>query len=224
MPVSKKPRKKGKRGAIVAASRRFARNKFKSPEQAERDYRLLKQDAQRCAMANEPLKWMIALTEKENVEVGFLRSLAALDRWPTTKDPDDFNMVVSSLMIGILIFRNAKVAEKSVLRDMQSAAFICVQSVRLRNQGKEIPSANVEAVRNGLVVAQSVMEVAYEEDRQAFIDALVENSKDYIAEHPGLADEHYKLALGPNFERVCEWEKEDAVRLKKGESNAIHKV
>lgn len=224
MPVSKKPRKKGKRGAIIAASRRFARNKFASVEQANRDYRLLKQDAQRCAMANEPLKWMIALTEFDNVQKGFLRSLAALDRWPTSKDPDDFNMVISSLMIGILIFRNAKVAEKEVLRDMQSAAFMCVQSVRLRNQGKEIPAANVEAVRNGLVVAQSVMEVAYEEDRQAFIDALVENSKDYLAEHPGLADEHYRLALGPNFERVCEWERIDSKRWNEEKENAIHSI
>lgn len=223
MPVSKKPRKKGKRGAIIAASRRFARNKLSSVEQANRDYRLLKKDAQRCAMANEPLKWMIALTEFDNVQKGFLRSLAALDRWPTSTDPDDFNMVISSLMIGILIFRNAKIAERDVLRDMQSAAFMCVQSVRLRNYGKQIPDANVDAVRNGLVVAQSVMEVAYEEDRQAFIDALVENSKEYIAEHPGIADEHYRLALGSNYQRVCEWEKEDAFRLK-GEKNVIHQI
>lgn len=223
MPVSKKPRKKGKRGAIIAASRRFARNKFSSVEQANRDYRLLKKDAQRCAMANEPLKWMIALTEFDNVQKGFLRSLAALDRWPTSTDPDDFNMVISSLMIGILIFRNAKIAERDVLRDMQSAAFMCVQSVRLRNYGKQIPDANVDAVRNGLVVAQSVMEVAYEEDRQAFIDALVENSKEYIAEHPGIADEHYRLALGLNYQRVCEWEKEDAFRLK-GVKNVIHQI
>nr|DAP38509.1 MAG TPA: hypothetical protein [Caudoviricetes sp.] len=223
MPVSKKPRKKGKRGAIIAASRRFARNKFSSVEQANRDYRLLKKDAQRCAMANEPLKWMIALTEFDNVQKGFLRSLAALDRWPTSTDPDDFNMVISSLMIGILIFRNAKIAERDVLRDMQSAAFMCVQSVRLRNYGKQIPDANVDAVRNGLVVAQSVMGVAYEEDRQAFIDALVENSKEYIAEHPGIADEHYRLALGSNYQRVCEWEKEDAFRLK-GEKNVIHQI
>lgn len=223
MPVSKKPRKKGKRGEIIAASRRFARNKFSSVEQANRDYRLLKKDAQRCAMANEPLKWMIALTEFDNVQKGFLRSLSALDRWPTSTDPDDFNMVISSLMIGILIFRNAKIAERDVLRDMQSAAFMCVQSVRLRNYGKQIPDANVDAVRNGLVVAQSVMEVAYEEDRQAFIEALVENSKEYIAEHPGIADEHYRLALGSNYQRVCEWEKEDALRLK-GEKNVIHQI
>lgn len=216
MPVSKKPRKKGKRGAIIAASRRFARNKFSSVEQANRDYRLLKKDAQRCAMANEQLKWMIALTEYENVELGFLRSLAALDRWSTSTDPDDFNMVISSLMIGILIFRNAQIAEKDVLRDMQSAAFMCVQSVRLRNFGKEVPAANIEAVRNGLVVAQSVMEVAYKEDRQAFISALVENSKEYIAEHPGLSEEHYRLALGPNYERVCQWEKLDSEMLKGG--------
>lgn len=223
MPVSKKPRKKGKRGAIIAASRRFARNKFESVEQANRDYRLLKRDAQRCSMANEQLKWMIALTEFDNVQKGFLRSLAALDRWPTTTDPDDFNMVVSSLMVGILIFRNAQIAEQDVLRDMQSAAFMCVQSVRLRNKGKEIPAANVDAVRNGLVVAQSVMEKAYEEDRQAFIDALVENSKDYIAEHPGLADEHYRLALGSNYERVCEWERIDSKHFKE-DKDGIHTI
>ena len=211
MPVSKKPRKKGKgvRNRTFQAIKRMASKHYNSKEQFTRDIEHLQNLERDCSVAQAQLGWMIALTEFDNVQTGFLRSLSALERWNITTDPEDFNIVTSSLMLGILIHDKAKIAEIEVLRDMQHASFMCVVCARLRSKNQEIPKGNIDSVRDGLVIAQQVMEVAYEEDRQAFIDALCENSPEYLQKHPELVDQHYKMALGRNWKIVDEWDRKD---------------
>lgn len=209
MPTSKKPRKKGKRSRVFDIVRRFKKNNYESVEQFRRDRKYLQELERDTIVARDQLDWMIALTDFENVRKGFLRSLSALDRWSITEDADDFNVVTSSLMLGILIWHKAKIAEVDVLRDMQHAAFMCVVCARLRSKGHEIPAANIESVRDGLTVAQLVMEAAYKEDRQSFINALKENAPEFLRKHPELVDVHYKMALGRNYDTVQEWDRKD---------------
>lgn len=209
MPISKKPRKKGKRSRVFDIVRRFKKNNYESVEQFRRDRKYLQELERDTIVARDQLDWMIALTDFENVRKGFLRSLSALDRWSITEDADDFNVVTSSLMLGILIWHKARIAEVDVLRDMQHAAFMCVVCARLRSKGHEIPAANIESVRDGLTVAQLVMEAAYKEDRQSFIDALKENAPEFLRKHPELVDVHYKMALGRNYDTVQEWDRKD---------------
>ena len=211
MPVSKKPRKKGKglRSRTFGAIRRMVTERYDSKEQFDRDCQHLQDLERDNTLARANLCWMIALTDFENVQDGFIKSLNALGRWNTTTDPDDFNLVTSSLMLGILIFEKARVAEEDVLKDMQHAAFMCVVCARLRSKGHPIPDANLESVRYGLTIAQEVMEAAYWEDRESFIDALKENSKEFLQVHPEFVDKHFRLALGRNFETVQEWDRKD---------------
>lgn len=209
MPTSKKPRKKGKRSRVFDIVRRFKKNNYESVEQFRRDRKYLQELERDTIVARDQLDWMIALTDFENVRKGFLRSLSALDRWSITEDADDFNVVTSSLMLGILIWHKARIAEVDVLRDMQHAAFMCVVCARLRSKGHEIPAANIESVRDGLTVAQLVMEAAYKEDRQSFIDALKENAPEFLRKHPELVDVHYRMALGRNYDTVQEWDRKD---------------
>ena len=209
MPTSKKPRKKGKRSRVFDIVRRFKKNNYESVEQFRRDRKYLQELERDTIVARDQLDWMIALTDFENVRKGFLRSLSALDRWSITEDADDFNLVTSSLMLGILIWHKARIAEVDVLRDMQHAAFMCVVCARLRSKDHEIPAANIESVRDGLTVAQLVMEAAYKEDRQSFIDALKENAPEFLRKHPELVDVHYKMALGRNYDTVQEWDRKD---------------
>lgn len=209
MPTSKKPRKKGKRSRVFDIVRRFKKNNYESVEQFRRDRKYLQELERDTIVARDQLDWMIALTDFENVRKGFLRSLSALDRWSITEDADDFNVVTSSLMLGILIWHKARIAEVDVLRDMQHAAFMCVVCARLRSKSYEIPAANIESVRYGLTVAQLVMEAAYKEDRQSFIDALKENAPEFLRKHPELVDVHYKMALGRNYDTVQEWDRKD---------------
>lgn len=67
-----------------------------------------------------------------------------------------------------------------------------------------IPAANLQVVREGLALAQNLMEAAYNEDREAFISALKENTVEYIQAHPEVVDIHMKMALGRNYERVMQ--------------------
>lgn len=89
--------------------------------------------------------------------------------------------------------------------DIQHAAFMTVVCARLRNHGKEIPPANLEPVKHGLIVAQELMEYAYEHERQALINVLKHNTHETLAETPGLE----RVILGKHYEQVRQWEIED---------------
>jgi len=96
----------------------------------------------------------------------FTLSFFALERWPTTTDYSDFNQICSTLMLGALCHKCLGVAEQDLLEDIQHAAFMTVVCARLRNHRKPIPPANLEPVKHGLIVAQELMEYAYEQVRQ----------------------------------------------------------
>lgn len=92
---------------------------------------------------------------------------------------------------------------------------------RLRGHGKEIPPANLEPVKHGLIVAQQLMEYAYEHERQALINVLKHNTHENIAENPGLREAHDRFILGKHYEQVRQWELEDDAFL--GELQATGK-
>ena len=93
--------------------------------------------------------------------------------------------------------------------DIQHAAFMTVVCAPLRNHGKEIPPANLEPVKHGLIVAQELMEYAYEHDRQALINVLKHNTHDNLDRTPGLREAHERFILGRHYEQVRQWELED---------------
>lgn len=223
MPGNKRPSRKkgkGKSSKVRAIIQRMKTENYKSLEQFNSDIEYLKKLENDTYLARFKMNSMIALTTFDEVRESFLRSLSALNRWPTSTDSYDFYIVTSSLMLGVLIFHMAKVAETEILQELQHAAFMCVVCARIRNNGEVIPAANLQVVREGLTLAQNLMEAAYNEDREAFISALKENTVEYIQAHPEVVDIHMKMALGKNYERVQEWEKESATvwELKKNES------
>lgn len=214
MPGNKKPsrkKSKGKASKISAIIHRMATKKYRDAEQFKRDIEYLQKNDSATFLARFQLISMIALTDWDNVQMGFLKSLSALDRWPTTTDSEDFGVVSSSLMLGVLIFHIAKVAEVEILQELQHAAFMCVICCRLRNKGETVPEANIQVVREGLTLAQNLMEAAYRDDRQAFISALKENDTEYLKAHPEATERHMRMALGNNYDRVVQWDKEDAI-------------
>ena len=146
---------------------------------------------------------------------------AALERWPTTTDYSDFNQISSTLMLGALCHKCLGVAEQDLLEDIQHAAFMTVVCARLRNHGQTIPAANLEPVKHGLIVAQELMEYAYEHERQALINVLKHNTHETLAETPGLREAHERFILGKHYEQVRQWEIEDDAFL--GELQATGK-
>lgn len=209
MPVSKKPRKKGQRARDLAVRKKFVQGKFKDADDARRTIASLEHQKTRQRRRCEQLGWLLGFQEKDSLLEAFTLSFFALERWPTTTDYSDFNQISSTLMLGALCHKCLGVAEQDLLEDIQHAAFMTVVCARLRNHGKEIPPANLEPVKHGLIVAQELMEYAYEHERQALINVLKHNTHETLDETPGLREAHERFILGRHYETVRGWELED---------------
>lgn len=221
MPVSKKPRKKGQRAKDLAMRKKFVRGQFKDADDARRIIKSLETQRTRQRRRCEQLGWLLGFQEKDSLLEAFTLSFYALERWPTTNDYADFNQISSSLMLGALCHKCLGVQEQDLMDDIQHAAFMTVTCARLRNHGKEIPPANLEPVKHGLIVAQQLMEYAYEHERQALINVLKHNTHEHLAETPGLREAHERFILGRYYEQVRQWELEDDAFL--GELQATGK-
>lgn len=152
---------------------------------------------------------LLGFQEKDSLLEAFTLSFFALERWPTTTDYSDFNQISSTLMLGALCHKCLGVVEQDLLEDIQHAAFMTVVCARLRNHRKPIPPANLEPVKHGLIVAQDLMEYAYEHERQALINVLKHNTHETLDETPGLREAHERFILGKHYEQVRQWELED---------------
>ena len=146
---------------------------------------------------------LLGFQEKDSLLEAFALSFFALERWPTTTDYSDFNQIRSTLMLGALCRECLGVAEQDLLEDIQHAAFMTVVCARLRNHGQTIPAANLEPVKHGLIVAQDLMEYAYEHERQALINVLKHNTHETLAETPGLREAHERFILRAVTTRQC---------------------
>ena len=209
MPKSKKPRKKGTHSREVRARQKWVLGKFKDTEDALRTYRTLERARLSRRKGCAQLNFLYCLSDFGNLLDAFAKAQYALTRWPTTRDYEDFNVVTSSLMLGALCHKRLDIVEQDLLRDIQHSAFMAVTCVRLRNQRKRIPEANIEAVRNGLNIAKQLMEFARDNDRQALIDVLKHNDIDNLAQTRGLQEAHERMILGDHFDTVRRWGLED---------------
>lgn len=225
MPVSKKPRKKGRHGRENALMKGLAkRKKFASVDDA-RDFigksfdQLIEIKRQRRPGLAQ-IHYLTQLADREELLEAFTKAFYCLDRWPTTDDTKDFNVVSSSLMLGVLCHKRMDVQEQDLLHDLQRAAFMAVTCARMKNKGEQVPVQNLESVRIGLTTAQALMEYAYENDRQAFIDVLRHNDRDHVESTPGLLEAHERLILGQNYDTVQRWEAEDGLLYIKNKETA----
>lgn len=189
--------------------RKFVRGQFKDADDARRTIASLENQRTRQRRRCEQLGWLLGFQEKDSLLEAFTLSFFALERWPTTNDYADFNQISSTLMLGALCHKCLGVQEQDLMDDIQHAAFMTVVCARLRNHGQTIPAANLEPVKHGLIVAQELMEYAYEHERQALINVLKHNTHGNIRETPGLLEAHERFILGKHYEQVRQWELED---------------
>lgn len=224
MPKSKKPRKKGQRALDLAVRKKILRGKFKDADDVRRTIACLERQKTRQRRRCEQLGWLLGFQEKDSLLEAFTLSFYALERWPTTTDYADFNQVSSTLMLGALCHKCLGVAEQDLLDDIQHAAFMAVVCARLRNRGQTIPAANLEPVKHGLIVAQELMEYAYEHERQALINVLKHNTHENLAETQGLSEAHERFILGSHYEQVRKWELEDEFLEKAMKRGVLHEL
>lgn len=209
MPVSKKPRKKGRRGHKIDARKKLINGKFRDLDDARKTIKDVESSRKRRRQQCAQLGYMLCFTEKEALIDAFTMSLFAVDRLPTTPDYEDFNHISSSLMLGALCHKAMGVQEQDLLEDIQHACYMMVVCARLRNHRKTIPAANLEPIRHGIIVSQELMEYAYENERQALINVLKHNSHENLDSTPGLKEAHERFILGKHYEQVQRWEIED---------------
>lgn len=224
MPKSKNNRKNGKnrkhagRNLIVAANKRMKAGKYTSIDAYKRDLEFLQKDAANIRRANSQLAMMLTLIDKEEMIAGFLRAFGSLNSWTQSCgriDRQSFQVVTSSLMLGLMILERLDCIEdaQSYRYELQDACFKCWILYRTALNGHKLSDNDIAFIHDALALAQNLMETAYEVDRQAFTDVLIQNDRDYIDAHPEVIEPRHKLALGRHYETILEWEKKDALKL-----------
>lgn len=205
MPTSKKPRKKGRHGQIVAASRKLLAKKFKDKDDAVRTIKLLDEASARDTLARRKYEWMSAMLDKEDLIEGFTRAHTSLNRLPTTKDRKDFNIVSSSLMLGAMCHMRLGVEEQSWMTDIRRATFGIVSALRIFKSGQAVPEANLPLIREGLNAAQDLIEFAFDNDPQALKEVLIKNDPVYTDMHPEETEARERFILGDRYDQVASW-------------------
>lgn len=157
------------------------------------------------------LGWLLQLKADSGLLDGFINALSALNRWKTTEDIADFDVVGSSLMLGHLGLRYLELENRAeveeAIRESAYMAFVCA---RLRARGSPLTDVNIETVRCGLIAAQDAMKLLCDDDMTALLAVIEENRKGEGNEYEARYKKRLRSLLGDrHFEQVMEWEKND---------------
>lgn len=109
MPKSKNKRKNGKSSSKFTTRRRLLREVQKriqsgedvSIEQIRKDAKVIADWHARQEKVLD-IDWLITLKVNGGMTEAAIKGLVALDRWPTTMDRHDFDIVASALMMGFM--------------------------------------------------------------------------------------------------------------------------
>lgn len=205
MPTSKKPRKKGRHGAINDKLRKARRMDSLTTEELEKLAEDLEAEAVRKRMALRRYEWMSVLLDHESLIEGFARAHASLKRIPETNDVFDFNVICSSLMLGAMVHMRLGIEEQSWLTDIRRAAYGTILAYRLRWMKIEVPEANLNMISIGLTAAQDLIEYAFKEDPQALKEVLLKNDPLYTRAHQEENEARERFILGDKYELVKSW-------------------
>lgn len=218
MPKSKNRRKNGKSSAKFTTRRRLLREVLKriqsgedvSIEQIRKDAEVIA-DWQARQEKVLDIDWLITLKVNGGMTEAAIKGLVALDRWTTTMDRKDFDIVASALMMGFMALHSMEIENhdevETVIREAAFMTFLCA---RLRCKGSPLPAANLQIVRLGLMAAQDCMQMLIDTDMSSMMKILETNSKQNCRAHPKEHDERVRQMLGPRYaEQIFAWEAAD---------------
>lgn len=219
MPKSKNRRKNGKSSAKFTTRRRLLREVLKriqsgedvSIEQIRKDAEVIADWHARQEKVLD-IDWLITLKVNGGMTEAAIKGLVALDRWPTTMDRHDFDIVASALMMGFMALHSMEIENHDeVEQAIREGAFMTFLCARLRCKGSPLPEANLQAVRIGLMAAQDCLQMLCDTDMTAMRKILETNSKENCRAHPDEHDARVRLLLGPRYaDQVFGWEAADA--------------
>lgn len=219
MPKSKNKRKNGKTSSKFITRRRQLREvherlvsgKPLDIEQIRKDAKVIADWHARQEKALD-IDWLITLKVNGGMTEAAIKGLMALERWPTTMDRHDFDIVASALMMGFMALHSMEIENHSeVEQAIREGAFMTFLCARLRCKGSPLPEANLQAVWIGLMAAQDCLQMLCDTDMTAMRKILETNSKPNCRAHPEEHDARVRLLLGPRYsEQVFGWEAADA--------------
>lgn len=219
MPKSKNKRKNGKVSNKFTSERRRLRDVQKriisgkefGIEQIRKDAKVIADWHARQEKVLD-IDWLITFKVNGGMTEAAIKGLVALDRWSTTMDRNDFDIVASALMMGFMALHSMEIENHDeVEQAIREGAFMTFLCARLRCKGSPLPTANLQPVRLGLMAAQDCLQMLCDTDMTAMRKILETNSKMNCRAHPEEHDVRVRQLLGPRYaKQVFDWEEADA--------------
>lgn len=209
MPATKKKRKKGggKFGQLQRAIRAVNRKAFVSPEERDRALKVVLDSF----TVNKGHHLLTAImVDEDAVNEKFIQVMLISYELNETTKFKDFSRLLTFLMIGALLHKRLGIAEKTVLDDLGFSAYMLMTACRLRCKGNPIPDSTLESIRDGLKLAQDIVQIAFQTNRIAYTDMLksIDMRITEVSDEEQMLREKY--LFGRYHKTVMDWEREGA--------------
>lgn len=213
MPKSKKPRKKGQFGRKSKATSFFVKH-YKNLDAVSDRIEKAEKDFASFAKGADKINFLCSYTS-EKLRNSQIRDFIALDRLPSTYNPQDVRQVASTITIAILLTDLIDLTPESHAecnQALQFGLYMSVMALRMRAYDKQLPEANLQPIHDALNVAQDLICWAFDNDRAKLLTARRANNE---AREGLAAIRRDQRTLGKYWERVREWAQADLEHFSK---------
>ena len=214
MPVSKKPRKKGKHGAKNAIAKRLVIKNGKVVDNSKKAMDDFQRMMDREYLARSRYTYMALVADKSNMYKPFIEAYKSIDDLPHTNDFLPFNYLVAHLTQGAMIHKCLEVQEGEWLKEIQHAAFMVFTVYRQWLLDEKIAEANLEPIRVGIDAVRALVEYAWDNNPQELREIKIRTTRTYIELHPEEIESREKLLLGDRWEQMRDWKLNELARKK----------
>lgn len=205
MPVSKKPRKKGKHGAKNAIAKRLVIKNGKVVATSTKAMDDFQRMMDREYLARSRYAYMTHVADKSNMYKPFIEAYKSIDELPQTNSFMPFNYLVAHLTQGAMIHKCLEVQEGEWLKEIQHAAFMVFTVYRQWLLDEKISEANLEPIRVGIDAVRALVEYAWDNNPQELREIKIRTTRTYIELHPEETEAREKLLLGERWEQMKNW-------------------
>ena len=205
MPVSKRPRKKGKHGAKIAIAKRLVIKNGKVLSDSAKAMDDFQRMIDKEDLARSRYIYMSLIADKSNMYRPFIEAYQLIDDLPNANDFMPFNLLASHLTQGAMIHKCLEVQETEWLKEIQHAAFMVFTVYRQWLLDEKIPEANLEPLRIGIDAVRALVEYAWDNNPQELREIKIRTTRTYIELHPEETEARERLLLGDRWAQTRSW-------------------
>lgn len=205
MPVSKRPRKKGKHGAKIAIAKRLVIKNGRVLSDSAKAMDDFQRMIDKEDLARSRYIYMSLIADKSNMYRPFIEAYQLIDDLPNANDFMPFNLLASHLTQGAMIHKCLEVQEKEWLKEIQHAAFMIFTVYKQWLLDEKIPEANLEPLRVGIDAVRALVEYAWDNNPQELREIKIRTTRTYIELHPEETEARERLLLGDRWAQTRSW-------------------